>query len=294
MKTFILKNEFYTMTVSEIGAEPISLKANDGFEYLWQNTKDYWDMHAPILFPICGSLNGNKYTLEGKEYEMFIHGFLMFKTFTPVVVSDTRLVLEYASNEETLKVYPFDFKFVAEYTLDGEDIHFDYTVTNTSDKLMPYMFGWHPGFTLPTDEGQDINDYEIGFGDVSSVIWHPLANVESIAPSGMVRRELINNTYRLCEKEIYEQDTMIFTEHEPHVTMHAEGHPYRLSLEWSENIPTLCIWKWPTNDSKFVCIEPWASYPKDGVTDENFDTRPMPRLEAGKSERYTYTLKITK
>ena len=53
MKTYILKNEFYTMTVSEVGAEPISLKANDGFEYLWQNTKDYWDMHAPILFPVC-------------------------------------------------------------------------------------------------------------------------------------------------------------------------------------------------------------------------------------------------
>jgi len=292
MKTYTLKNEFYTMTVSEVGAEPISLKSPDGFELLWQNTKDYWDMHAPILFPICGRLKGNKYTYGGKEYEMFIHGFLMFKVFSPVVVTDTELVLEYSSCEETRAVYPFDFKFVARYTLEGEDIHFDYTVTNTSDTTMPYMFGWHPGFTLPTDEGQDINDYDICFGELDSLIWHPLANVESIAPRGSVERALTNHSYRLCEKEIYEQDTMIFSRHNHEVTMFAEGHPYKLSLKWSENIPTLCIWKWPTNDSKFVCIEPWASYPKDGITDENFDKRPMPHLEAGKSETYNYTLKI--
>ena len=87
---------------------------------------------------------------------------------------------------------------------------------------------------------------------------------------------------------------MIFSEHNNTVTLSADGHPYNLKMAWSDNLPTLCIWKWPTNDSKFLCIEPWSSTPKDGVTDENFDVRPMPRLEAGKTHTYYYDLKIRK
>ena len=288
---YTIKSDKLTVGVNSLGAQLTSIKSPD-FEYLWQ--PGIWKDQAPLLFPLCGRLKDCKYTCQGKEYEMDLHGFLMFKEFTPVTVSDTRIVLECLSSEETRAVYPFDFKVVAEYTLDGEDIHFDYNITNNSGTTMPYMFGWHPAFNLPTDKGQDINDYEINFGELDSVIWEPLAPVGSILPRTRVRRELENHSYKLCETEIYEQDTMIFREHNCAVTLFAEGHPYKLSLEWSSNIPTLCVWKLPLHKEKFICIEPWATYPKDGVTDNDFDKRPMPRLEAGETERYSYTLKITK
>ena len=291
---YILKNEYYTMTVSDIGAEAISLKDPKGYELLWQNTKDYWDMHAPLLFPVCGSLKDKKYTFAGKEYSMGMHGFIMYKQFTPVTVTDTHLVMQYASNEETLAVYPFEFLFTAEYKLDGENITLNVTIKNNSDITMPYMFGWHPGFTLPTEEGQDIEDYKVSFGELESLIWHPLQHGSFVAPRGREYRKLENNAYRLCEKEIYENDTMIFSRHNNAVSLSADGYPYMLEMSWSDNLPTLCIWKWPTNDSKFLCIEPWSSTPKDGVTDENFDVRPMPRLEAGKTHTYHYDLKIRK
>ena len=72
MKTCSIKNEFYTITVSTLGAELISIKGADGFEYMWQAKEGdgFWDSHAPILFPACGRLLNQKYTFGGTLYAM--------------------------------------------------------------------------------------------------------------------------------------------------------------------------------------------------------------------------------
>ena len=67
MKNCTIKNEYYTITVSTLGAELISVKSNSGYEYMWQNNANFWESHAPILFPTCGKLMDDKYTYRGKE-----------------------------------------------------------------------------------------------------------------------------------------------------------------------------------------------------------------------------------
>lgn len=52
-------------TISSKGAELTSLKL-DGREYLWQADSAFWGKHAPVLFPIVGSLRGDEPRAPGR------------------------------------------------------------------------------------------------------------------------------------------------------------------------------------------------------------------------------------
>lgn len=291
---YSIKNDFYTLTVSDKGAEMISLVSNSGYEFIWNNPDgNAWNDHAPLLFPMCGSLDNETYTLEGKSYKLKQHGFAMDSKFTLEEKTDTSLTFSLSENEETLKSFPFNFKFVAKYELRGEELLLNVTVTNNSNRVMPYMFGWHPGFNLPTDNGQDINDYKAEFPGIDALGWFQFLG-EGYFPRTAQHYPLKNQAYQFCEDEIYRNDTMIFNGHNYECKVYADGHPYSMFMKWSKNIPTLCIWKTEKNSAKFICIEPWASVPKDGKTDADFDIRPMPRLAPSESETYTYTVIVNK
>ncbi len=288
---YTIKNEYYTITVSQLGAELVSVKGASGFEFIWQNTGKFWDSHAPLLFPACGCIKGSKYTLHGVEYPLGAHGFLKNMEFAVASKEGGHITMTFTSNAETRKSYPFDFTAVADYELRADEIIFSFTVKNTGCETMPYMFGWHPGFALPTDAGKDIEDYIIDMGgDITSLNWYPLQNGPYVCPEPK-EYKLPEGKYRLCEEEIYKNDTLIFTAHNNTVKMYTEGHPYSLTFSWSDNLPYLCIWKDDSNDAKFICLEPWSDVPGDGITPENFDTRKMSRLPAGSAETYTYKIK---
>ena len=156
---------------------------------------------------------------------------------------------------------------------------------------MPYMFGWHPGFNLPCGKGIDIESYKLDFG-VDKLMWYPLQNGPFVTAEGKPYPTM-DGSYQLCEEEIYKNDTMIFTGHNNSVKMFADGCPYRLEFEWSENLPYFCVWKDEFNEAKFVCLEPWSDVPRDGVTPENFNNRNMRRLASGESETFTYKLRFS-
>ena len=285
----VIKNEFYTLSVNELGAEMTSLVFS-GKEMLW-NTKfpECWSDHAPLLFPVCGRLKDSKYTYGGKEYPMAGHGFIKKMTFALKSKSESALELEFKSNDETRAIYPFDFIFTAKYELIGKNVMFSVTIENTDDKTLPYMFGWHPGFNLFTDEGQDIEDYVLDFGKIENIKWIPLQH-EVFASENRYDFPLDQGRYKLSEKQIYENDTLIFEEHHNKVALYADGHPFRLDMTWSDNLPSLCIWKHPDNGAKFLCIEPWSGTPNNGEVAENFEVRKMARLEPGNKDVYTYTM----
>lgn len=292
MKICSIKNEHYTISVSTLGAELVSVKGADGFEYIWQNNADFWDSHAPILFPVCGRLKEQKYTYKGEEYPMSPHGFIKDMEFAVASKEGGHIIMTYSSTAESRKIYPFDFNVIANYELRGKEIIFSFKITNTGKEAMPYMFGWHPGFTLPTDSGVDINDYRLELG-TKELTWHPLQNGPFVNPNSE-SYPIPDGAYHLNEDEIYKNDTMIFTGHKNELRMLADGQPYALEFAWSENLPYLCIWKSDSNAAKFICLEPWSAVPADGVAPESFDTRKMNRLAGGKSEIYTYKVKLDK
>lgn len=292
MKTCNIKNEYYSLTVSTLGAELVSLKSADGYEYIWQNEGEkFWRSHAPLLFPVCGRLKNQKYTYREKEYLMGLHGFLRDMDFAVASKEGGHITMTFSSNDESKKAYPFSFVAIANYELRADELIFSFTLTNTGSEEMPYMFGWHPGFNLPTNDKVDINDFKMEFENTVSLKRHGIQNGAFVCPDA-TEYKIPDGAYHLNEAEIYESDTMIFTSHNNALKLYADTLPYLLEMSWSENLPYLCIWKSPASDAKFICIEPWSDIPNDGAHEENFDTRKMSRLKAKESETFTYTLKI--
>ena len=288
---YTIKNDFYTATVSTTGAELISLIAN-GRECIWDGNREFWGDHAPLLFPICGQIKDKEYKYADKKYKMNGHGFARREEFIVIEKSDGKITLCLKENENTLSQYPFSFELYATYELSGDRLLADFTVRNTGNELMPYMFGWHPGFMLFEDGGACINDYYVDFGKLTTLAMHPLQNGPFANP---VSEEypLTDGKIRICEEYLYPRDTMIMVNHENGCTLGSEKNTYKVFVEWSENLPVLALWKANDGRAKFFCVEPWTQMPADGVSEENFEIRKMERLKGGEQATYSYKVKIT-
>ncbi len=270
--------------IDSFGAELVSLKKN-GFEFMWQGTP--WPKHAPVLFPICGRLKGGKYTLRGKEYAMTIHGFASASEFSVVSHEDDRLVLSLSESEDTLAAYPFKFTLSAEYRFEDGELRVDYTVKNNDESVMPYMFGWHPAFSLWGDEA--IGDFTLDFGDTAGLTHHILTETKFV--SGAIESYPVEGgKMPIDEAELYSQDTIIFSDTEGSVKLTSRSGAHELTLAYSDNLPYLAIWKWPLSEARYICLEPWSGIPGDGVTDEDMDEKITDKLAPGCSSAYSYRL----
>ena len=286
-----LSNDYYELTICDTGAEITSLKSKDGYEFLWQGMPGLWDRQAPILFPLCGSLADSKYYLGGKEYEMSLHGFAMNKSFALKELSESKAVFELSSDTDTKRNYPFDFILTASYELSGDKLIFTAKVKNTSDKAMPYMFGWHPGFNLPTCDTTDVEDYLVDVG-VNSLRWCPMNEDGNFITDNTLKYLLPDGKYHLNCKEIYPNDTMIFFGAKNSLSLYAPCENYRMDMKCSDNLTTLWLWKEPVDEAKFICVEPLCEFHENGISDNDFDKRKMPRLQVGEEETYRYEITL--
>ena len=283
-----IKNNYLTVTVDTFGAQMMSVKSADGYEYMWQGEK-WWEDRCPVLFPTCGNCPTRKYYYGGKEYKLPIHGIAMYKEFTLKSASDDTLLFVLKSDEGTLEQYPFDFEFAVEFKLTDSELTVKLMPKNTGDKVMPYMTGWHPGFNLWGDEG--IGDFSVDFGKGEELDWYPIPPDAPI--SKYSRKHALNGgKYFLNEEEIYANDTMIF-ENYPKSFSLKDGNGYaKISMEVSDNLSFFCIWKEPCSEARFVCLEPWSNiFNSDGTT-EHFEKKEMQRLEPGCCGLYTYKVKF--
>ena len=73
---YTLENDSLKVQVNSHGGELWSIQTKDGAEYLWQGDEAYWKDRALNLFPYIARLTEGKYMLDGKTYEMPIHGFV--------------------------------------------------------------------------------------------------------------------------------------------------------------------------------------------------------------------------
>ena len=115
-----LENEFLKVSAEELGAELTSVydKAQNR-ECLWTADPQWWDKHAPLLFPVVGSCIGKEYRFEGKTYPMPQHGFCKDAVFSVEEKTETKVVFVYQS---PIKSYSFtklkiDPKFYADKKL---------------------------------------------------------------------------------------------------------------------------------------------------------------------------------
>ena len=282
---YTLKNEHLTVMINSLGAELTSVVSASGYEYVWQGSE--WKKHAPVLFPVCGALLDGKYIYKGREYLIGKHGFAKLYDFEKAECTDTSLTLLLKSNEETLEVYPFEFSLTAKFVIEKNKLTVSYNVGNEGKQIMPYMFGWHPAFTL--GGSREIGSFYVEFEGKKQLSRHTLQHGAFVNPF-YTSYPLKNGRYYLNEEEIYENDTMIFRD-VPTTVRLAGGYQKRsVTLSFSDNLPYLCIWKAPTSEARYVCLEPWSDIPSDGETAENFLSRQMSRISPSEKEEYLYTV----
>ena len=137
--------------VDPMGAQLCSLQL-EGREYLWQGDPTFWARHAPVLFPIVGSLRGGRADSAAGPCTMGRHGVARNYVHTVVdrAPDGSAVTFELHDNAETLAAYPYHFKLNITYAITGAaTLSQTFRVTNTGDVSLPFCVGGHPAFNVP-------------------------------------------------------------------------------------------------------------------------------------------------
>ena len=278
-----LKNDCLAVKISSLGAQIISVKGlANGKEYIWDG-KEYWQKHAPLLFPVCGSIT-EPCTYRGREYFLGKHGFISRQEFEALSVGNGELVLVAKETAATLAEYPFAFEFRAIYSLDGTKLKSRYEIRNNSVEVMPYMFGLHPAFALHGEAPKE--EFYLDFGKEFTATQYRLI-APFINQCGFPR--LIPDGKLYITDEIYNNDTIVLEGTKKSIDfISPAGRVFEMS--WSDNFDILCVWKWYDDGARFICIEPWTNIPSDGKVTDDLEVKSMRRLDAGACDEYSYTV----
>ena len=247
-----IKNEHLTATVSTLGAELQSLCDKDGKEYIWQGDPAVWSGRAPILFPICGGLKNNRYTLGGKEYELSKHGFAKRSEFTLVRTDGKSAVFSLRESEETLRSYPFRFEFLVSFTLVDEALCVGFKVNNLSDETMYFSCGAHEGFSLPD-----------GIDGARVIFEKPEQHKNYKVTEGLldtVYENLGNGSDTLTlKRELFAVDAVVLPEIVSRsLTLVSADSSRKIKVEFPD-FEHLLIWQ--VCGADYICIEPWSGLP---------------------------------
>ena len=135
-----LQNGILSAAINPKGAELYSLEL-DGIERIWQGDPAIWGRHAPLLFPFIGRLKDQQYELDGQMIQAPMHGFCRDRMFETVEADDLHVRYRTQDDEETRAVYPFSFTLEVEFRLEENTLIKRHTVTNRSDREMPFELG---------------------------------------------------------------------------------------------------------------------------------------------------------
>ncbi len=280
---YILENEYLKVTVTTYGAQVKSvIHKDDGVEHIWQADKSVWGYHAPILFPFTGRLKDGKLTAKGRTYDFPTpHGFTRTSEHTFVYQNRDTLVLQLTDSPETLEKWPYRFRLMSAFTLEGDVLHHTLTVENRDEENLPFGIGFHPAFALPFDENHSFSDYELGFDKNESPV------CLKMSPGGLVTGEtyfLGNNLDAIpITPELFANDSHCFIGLQSGTLGLYEKDSGRGVVCSIRNFPYCLIWSKP-GEPKFVCIEPWNSLPSR--ENEGYDWNQKPAaaiLQPGES-----------
>lgn len=240
-----IENQEAILEVVTRGAEITSFKDKETLlERMWQGDPTYWAGRNPVLFPMVGNTSTKKQIINEHEYAMSNHGIARTAEFTIQSVTDDTITMILTANEDTLKLYPFDFELAVAYKLIGKKVQINYTITNKSNIKMPYSFGLHPAFNCPIEKGEKFEDYHIEFSNNETLkgLLGPFSlNDEKIIP---------------CDYDLYKANPTICFENpkSSSVCLTNGKHGVKVDLvgyRW------LAFW---TPNAPFLCIEPWHGH----------------------------------
>ena len=287
---YIIENEYLKVTVATSGAQIKSvIRKCDGAEHMWQADPDVWGNSAPILFPHCGRLLDGKFIAKGETYETNLgHGFARLMEHTFVYQNKDTLVLQLTDTPETLALWPYKFRLMSAFTIEGDVLHHTLTVENRDEEEMPFGIGYHPGFAIPFDDKHTFADYELRFDKLESPI------CLDTSCGGLISGKtyyLGNNLHTFAlDEELFANDSHCMTGLQSDTLGIYEKDSGRAVVCSIKNFPYCLIWS-KTGEPKFVCIEPWHSLPSRTDGGYDWDQKPAAAI-LQPEESWSTTLSI--
>ena len=256
---YIIENEYLKVTVTTWGAQVKSvIRKCDGVEHIWNADKSVWGYHAPILFPHAGKVVDGKIEAKGNVYESAQHGFARLLEHEFVDKTEDTVVLELCANETTRARFPYEFRLVSTFTIEGDTLHHTLTVENLDEAELPFGIGYHPAFTVPFDDQHVATDYEFRFSEMES----PLCL--NCLPTGLLQDNhyyLGTNMTRIpLDEHLFDNDSFCMTNLKSETLGIYEKGTGRAVVCNIAEFPYTLIWS-KNGEPKFVCIEPWHSLP---------------------------------
>ena len=288
---FTIENEYLKVTVTTQGAQLKSVvRKSDGVEHIWQADPAVWGYHAPILFPYAGKLVNAEMVAKGKTYTgCKPHGFARTTEHKPVFCGEQTVVLELTDSEETLALWPFRFRLVSTFTIEGDTLHHTLTVENHDEEMMPFGIGYHPAFALPFDDKHTYADYEFRFDSVES----PICMDQS--QGGLTGKEhywLGHNIRSIdIDEHLFDNDSHCMTGLSSRTLGLYEKDTGRGVVCAIRSFPYVLIWSKP-GEPKFVCIEPWNSLPSPANGSTDWNEKPAAAI-LNPGEEWSTTLSIS-
>lgn len=286
-----LKYNGAEMKIAKTGAEMKSYKDADGHEYIWPGHPDFWKGSAPVLFPAIGALKDGGATIAGEWYAVPRHGFVRGMEFEVTEQGEDFVTLSICQNDETRKVFPFDFILSVTYRFLSNGFETKFTVKNTSDRVMPFLIGGHPAFLCPMNEGEAFEDYIVHFGAEEKgetvLCGGPGHTLEGFEP---VNLGADKRTLQLDHKQFDRLDTFIFAGlNSKYVDLiHKTTHK---GIRFSYDMDVLAIWTMPDKNAPYVCLEPWQGCPAFADENGRFEDKPY-HVELGANQNYTCSYKM--
>ena len=289
---YTIKNNYLEVQISDNGAEIKSIKYLEK-DYLHNSDPKYWGRSAPLLWPNIGTIKNGQSVIDGVSYPMKKHGFLRDTMCQLECQSENKITFSVVACENTLKLYPYDFKILITYELLEQTLHSNLVFTNNSQTAMPFNLGLHPAFKVPLNEGEAFEDYKIIF-DVPGTYEMPTV----VLTDGTIDYEKRIRTFTdLKELPLnysdYDFDALVFENilsHQITLTNKDESHGVVFNFE---DFPMLGIWTPNHIKSPFICLEPWIGCADAPQSNGEFKTkRDLIYVEPNNSTTIKYSIKF--
>jgi galactose mutarotase-like enzyme len=272
-----------TARINPMGAELWSLTDRRGREFMTDADPAFWTGHAPLLFPVVGGLNANRYRLDGSEYALPRHGFARHSRFEVVEVGENEARFRLRDSGETRAVYPFAFELEVAYRLDGATLHVTATVRNPGPQPLPFSLGYHPAFAWPLPGGADKADHVIVFAEPEPGPIRRLEPSSGLLVSDDVATPVEGHHLEL-DAALFEADAMIWDDLDSRSLTFGTPGGSQLAIAFPDT-PMLGIWQKP--GAAFLCIEPWQGHADPVGFSGDFREKPgIVNLEPGAARAF--------
>lgn len=270
-----IDNTLLRATIALRGAEMQSLKdCVTQQEYFWTGDATYWSGHAPLLFPIVGSLWNGEFRLDGTSYRVPKHGFVRERTWRVLRQTATSVTLMLEGTPEELKIFPWPYRLEVTYSLEGRTLRADLSVHNlSSSSTMWFQMGGHPSTLLPDwqAQGQRVQGYLRFEGRPISMLRAsvqgcteaervPIPWNDDVETSTALARHQPANALVPIEVATFEKEALIFDKGQVQAIQVLDLQKRRL-MRVASSAPAWLVWSPQGQHAPFLCCEPWYGLP---------------------------------